>query len=218
MTHSSQPGTDHASCLISCRSTRSLYANERDDKLTSNTDDYILIHHTHPTNGAPDASPQSEKTIHRLTHPYDSVFPSPCTNILRALHDYYRQTVLTMLDPIQSESQAAERNQNARILYQCKLKWPLHKPSSVTLFSYFKIPFIFGRWKNLPISAKMRNYDRHKILDSFERPLSKLSENHKMNLIGPTELELWPFKVTLFNAGNWLWECRFSFRRVPLVS
>ncbi len=29
---------------------------------------------------------------------------------------------------------------------------------------------------------------------SSERPLSKLSENHKMNVIGPTELKLWPFK------------------------
>ncbi len=27
-----------------------------------------------------------------------------------------------------------------------------------------------------------------------ERPLSKLSENHKINVIGPTELNLWPFK------------------------
>ncbi len=30
---------------------------------------------------------------------------------------------------------------------------------------------------------------------SSERPLSKLSENHKINVIGPTELKLWPFKV-----------------------
>ena len=29
---------------------------------------------------------------------------------------------------------------------------------------------------------------------SSERPLSKLSENHKINVIGPTELKLWPFK------------------------
>ncbi len=26
-----------------------------------------------------------------------------------------------------------------------------------------------------------------------ERPLSKLSENHKINVIGPSELKLWPF-------------------------
>ncbi len=29
---------------------------------------------------------------------------------------------------------------------------------------------------------------------SSERPPSKLSENHKINVIGPTELKLWPFK------------------------
>ncbi len=29
---------------------------------------------------------------------------------------------------------------------------------------------------------------------SSERPLSKLSENHKINVIGPSELKLWPFK------------------------
>ncbi len=29
---------------------------------------------------------------------------------------------------------------------------------------------------------------------SSERPLSKLSENHKINVNGPTELKLWPFK------------------------
>ena len=33
---------------------------------------------------------------------------------------------------------------------------------------------------------------------SSERPLSKLSENDKINVIGPTELKLWPFKDTLF--------------------
>ncbi len=27
-----------------------------------------------------------------------------------------------------------------------------------------------------------------------ERPLSKLSENHKINVIRPSELKLWPFK------------------------
>ncbi len=32
---------------------------------------------------------------------------------------------------------------------------------------------------------------------SSERPLSKLSENHKINVIGPTKLKLWPFKVML---------------------
>ncbi len=34
---------------------------------------------------------------------------------------------------------------------------------------------------------------------SSERPLSKLSENHKINVIGPTKLKLWPFKDALFN-------------------
>ncbi len=29
---------------------------------------------------------------------------------------------------------------------------------------------------------------------SSERPPSKFSENHKINVIGPTELKLWPFK------------------------
>ena len=33
-------------------------------------------------------------------------------------------------------------------------------------------------------------------------PLSKLSENHKINVIGPTELKFWPFKDALFNAGR----------------
>ncbi len=37
---------------------------------------------------------------------------------------------------------------------------------------------------------------------SFERSLSKLSENHKINVIGPTELKLWPFKDALFNARS----------------
>ena len=36
---------------------------------------------------------------------------------------------------------------------------------------------------------------------SSERPLSKLSENHKINIIGPTELKLPSFKDALFNAG-----------------
>ncbi len=31
---------------------------------------------------------------------------------------------------------------------------------------------------------------------SSERPISKLSENHKINVIGPTELKLWLFKDT----------------------
>ncbi len=36
---------------------------------------------------------------------------------------------------------------------------------------------------------------------SSERPLAKLSENHKINVIRPTELKLWPFKdADLFNA------------------
>ncbi len=37
---------------------------------------------------------------------------------------------------------------------------------------------------------------------SSERPLSKLSENHKINVIGPTELKLWPFKDALFNTRS----------------
>ena len=43
----------------------------------------------------------------------------------------------------------------------------------------------------------MTNYGPKEILDlntSFERPLSKLSENHKINAIGQMELKLWPFK------------------------
>ncbi len=35
---------------------------------------------------------------------------------------------------------------------------------------------------------------------SSERPLSKLSEIHKISIIVPTELKLWPFKNALFNA------------------
>ena len=37
---------------------------------------------------------------------------------------------------------------------------------------------------------------------SSERPLSKLSENLKIYVIGPTELKLWPFKDALFNARS----------------
>ena len=35
-----------------------------------------------------------------------------------------------------------------------------------------------------------------------ERPFSKLSEkfNHKINVIGPSKLKLWPLKDTVFNA------------------
>ena len=33
---------------------------------------------------------------------------------------------------------------------------------------------------------------------SSERPISKLSENHKINVIGPTELKLWPFKDAVY--------------------
>ena len=43
----------------------------------------------------------------------------------------------------------------------------------------------------------MANID---FITSSERPLSKLSENHKMNVIGPTEPKLWPFKDALLNA------------------
>ena len=31
---------------------------------------------------------------------------------------------------------------------------------------------------------------------------SKLSENHKINVIGPTKVKLWPFKEASFNAYN----------------
>ncbi len=37
---------------------------------------------------------------------------------------------------------------------------------------------------------------------SSEKPLSKLSENHKINAVGTTELKLWPFKDALFNATS----------------
>ncbi len=33
---------------------------------------------------------------------------------------------------------------------------------------------------------------------SSERPSSKLSENHKINIFRPTELKLWPFKKMLY--------------------
>ncbi len=35
---------------------------------------------------------------------------------------------------------------------------------------------------------------------SSEKHLSKLSKNHQINVIGPTEPKLWPFKDALFNA------------------
>ncbi len=44
---------------------------------------------------------------------------------------------------------------------------------------------------------KMTNYGPSEIFDfnkSSENPLSKLLENHKINVIGPTKLKLWPFK------------------------
>ena len=34
----------------------------------------------------------------------------------------------------------------------------------------------------------------------YERPRSRLSENHKINVIGRTVLKLWPFKDSLFNT------------------
>ncbi len=34
------------------------------------------------------------------------------------------------------------------------------------------------------------------------RPLSKLSENQKIIVIGPREIKLWPVKDTLFNATS----------------
>ena len=34
----------------------------------------------------------------------------------------------------------------------------------------------------------------------IEKSLSKLSENHKINVIRGTELKLWPFKDDLFNV------------------
>ncbi len=40
---------------------------------------------------------------------------------------------------------------------------------------------------------------------SSERPLSKLSENHKINVIGPTELKLWPFKDKNHYLYNHQW-------------
>ncbi len=38
------------------------------------------------------------------------------------------------------------------------------------------------------------------VLTQHLNPLFKLSENHKINIVGPTELKLWPFKGALFNA------------------
>ena len=45
---------------------------------------------------------------------------------------------------------------------------------------------------------KMTNYGPDKNLDfntKSEKPISKLSENHKNNVIGPTEQKLWPLKM-----------------------
>ncbi len=40
---------------------------------------------------------------------------------------------------------------------------------------------------------------------SYERPLSKLSENHQFNVIGQTELKVWPFKfLTVGPLKAWL--------------
>ncbi len=52
------------------------------------------------------------------------------------------------------------------------------------------------------IFRKDRGYSPCKITfsTSFERPLSKLSENHIIKRYWTTELKLWPFKNALFNV------------------
>ncbi len=42
---------------------------------------------------------------------------------------------------------------------------------------------------------------------SSERPLSKSSENHKINIIGPTELKLQPLKDALCACIGHIQEC-----------
>ncbi len=64
----------------------------------------------------------------------------------------------------------------------------------------------FGTGHNIPFLEKdhgiLSKEAQKRLLifnTSSERPISKLSENHKINVIGPTELKLWPFKDALLN-------------------
>ncbi len=67
--------------------------------------------------------------------------------------------------------------------------------SNVYFWSVFdKIPQSF---------PKIGNYGQFQLRDliiPFEKGLSKLSENHKIIVIRPTELKLWPFKDALLYA------------------
>ncbi len=61
--------------------------------------------------------------------------------------------------------------------------------------------------------------NRPSVLTSSERPISKLSENHKINVIGPTELKLWPFKKMLYlMLGIDLLLTRYRILNPPLTS
>ncbi len=48
---------------------------------------------------------------------------------------------------------------------------------------------------------------------SSERPFSKLLKNHKINVIGPTELKLWSFKDSSFNAVSM--QCTYTNLSCP---
>ncbi len=63
----------------------------------------------------------------------------------------------------------------------------------------------------------MPNYGPNKIWDSntsFERSLSKLSENHKHFEIGSSELKLWLLKDILFNQWKSFRRHNLEFRKL----
>ncbi len=72
--------------------------------------------------------------------------------------------------------------------------------SNVYFWSVFdKIPWAIAH----SLFPKIGNYGQFQLRDliiPFEKGLSKLSENHKIIVIRPTELKLWPFKDALLYA------------------
>ncbi len=62
----------------------------------------------------------------------------------------------------------------------------------------------FGTGHNFSFSEKDYGCQNQAIdfKTPFKRARSKLSENRKINVIGPTELKLWPFKDEPVNAGH----------------
>ncbi len=69
-------------------------------------------------------------------------------------------------------------------------------------FDLFLIKY-HGLYNSSQSFPKIGNYGQFQLRDliiPFEKGLSKLSENHKIIVIRPTELKLWPFKDALLYA------------------